>query len=133
MAGRVIRSPTDGKGTKPAKDVDDYIAKAPREAQAKLRQVRTAIREAAPRAMESISYGMAYYSYKGRLAWFGLHAHHIGLYFRPPVIADHEEELAGYKTTKSAVHLPLDVAVPVALVKKLVKARVKINDAEGAR
>jgi len=96
----------------------------------KLEEVRAAIREVAPTAAESISYQMPYYNYKGRLAWFGLQSRHIGLYLRPPVIAEHKKELAGYETTKSAVHLPLDKKIPVSLVKKLVKARMKKNDAE---
>jgi uncharacterized protein YdhG (YjbR/CyaY superfamily) len=97
--------------------------------QGKLRRVRAAIKEAAPTAHESISYRMPYYDYKGRLAWFGLHKAHVGLYVRPPVIEDHKDELAGYETTKSAVHLSLDRKIPVALIKKLVKARMKKNEA----
>jgi len=110
--------------------VDEYIAAAPKEVQAKLIEVRAAIREAAPAANESISYKMPYYSYKGRMAWFGLHTTHIGLYLRPPVVEEHKKELAGYETTKSAVHLPLDKKIPIQLVKKLVKARMKKNDEE---
>jgi uncharacterized protein YdhG (YjbR/CyaY superfamily) len=94
-----------------------------------LREVRAAIREAVPDAREGISYRMPYYDYKGRLAWFGLHTEHIGFYVRPPIIEEHREELTGYKTTKSAVHLPLDGKIPVPLIKKLVKARMKKNDA----
>ena len=115
-----------------SKAVDAYISAAPENVREKLRAVRGAIREAAPEANESISYRMPYYSYRGRLAWFGLHASHIGLYLRPPVIEEHKGELAGYTTTKSAVHLPLDRKVPVALVKKLVRARMKMNEAEAA-
>ena len=113
-----------------AKDVDDYISAAPKEVQNKLREVRAAIKEVAPTAIESISYRMPYYSYKGRLAWFGLHKAHIGLYVRPPVIEEHKNELVGYATTKSAVHLPLDRRIPVPLIKKLVKARMKKNEVE---
>ncbi len=112
------------------KDVDSYIAAAPVEAQGKLREVRSAIRRVAPDARESISYGMPCYSYKGPLAWFGLHSAHIGLYIRPPVMAEHRRELEGYVTTKSAVHLPLDRKVPVQLIKKLVKARMLIDEKE---
>ncbi|MDA4124935.1 MAG: DUF1801 domain-containing protein [Thaumarchaeota archaeon] len=115
---------------KAARNVDEYISAAPEEAQAKLREVRAAIRETAPTAHESISYRMPYYAYKGRLAWFGLHQAHIGLYVRPPVIEEHKNELAGYVTTKSAVRFPLNRKVPVALVMKLVKARMKKNEAE---
>jgi uncharacterized protein YdhG (YjbR/CyaY superfamily) len=110
--------------------VDDYISAAPKETRAKLREVRKAIRETAPTAVESISYRMPYYSYKGRLAWFGLHKGHIGLYLRPPVIEEHKKELAGYGTTKSAVRFPLDHRIPVALVKTLVRARMKKNESE---
>jgi uncharacterized protein YdhG (YjbR/CyaY superfamily) len=73
---------------------------------------------------------MPYYEYRGRLAWFGLQKAHIGLYVRPPVIEEHKSELAGYETTKSAVHLPLDRKIPVLLIKKIVKARMKKNEAE---
>lgn len=110
--------------------MDEYISAAPEEARAKLEEVRAAIREVAPTAKESISYRIPFYDYKGRLAWFGLQKEHIGLYVRPPVIEEHKEDLAGYETTISAVHLPLDKGVPVALVKKLVKARMRKNDAE---
>lgn len=114
---------------KTPKNVDDYISAAPAEVRHKLEEVRAAIREVAPIAVESISYQMPYYNYKGRLAWFGLQRQHIGLYLRPPIIEEHKKELAGYVTTKSAVHLPLDKKIPVSLVKKLVKARMKKNDA----
>ncbi|MGD0638401.1 MAG: DUF1801 domain-containing protein [Nitrososphaerales archaeon] len=109
--------------------VDAYISAAPEEVRGKLREVRAAIKGAAPTATESISYRMPYYNYKGRLAWFGLHTAHIGLYLRPPVIEEHKKELSKYTTTRSAVHLPLDVPIPVSLIKKLVKARMKKNDA----
>ncbi len=113
--------------------VDEYILSAPKEVQGKLREVRAAIREVAPQAKESISYKMPYYEYKGRLAWFGLQSSFIGLYLRPPVIDEHKGVLAGYVTTKSAVHLPLDNKMPVGLVKRLVRARVKMNEAEKKR
>jgi uncharacterized protein YdhG (YjbR/CyaY superfamily) len=114
---------------KSSSSVDDYIEAAPKEARAKLREVRAAIREVAPTAAESISYKMPYYSYKGRLAWFGLQRGFIGLYLRPPIVEEHKKDLAGYVTTKSAVHLPLDRKIPVALIKKLVKARMKRDEA----
>jgi uncharacterized protein YdhG (YjbR/CyaY superfamily) len=113
----------------PPKSVDAYIAAAPKEVQPKLREVRAAIMEVAPDAAESISYRMPYYRYKGRLAWFGLQRAHIGLYLRPPVIEEHKSELMGYETTKSTVRLPLDRKVPVPLIRKLVRARMKKNEA----
>jgi len=114
-----------------AENVEDYILSAPESVQPKLRLVRKTILEAVPGAKESISYRIPYYAYRGRLAWFGFFKGHISLFIRPPVISQHMKELKGYQTTKSAVHLPLDVAVPVALINKLVRARKKINEVEG--
>lgn len=59
------------------KSVDDYIDKAPREVQAKLKEMRKIIKSAAPRAEEKISYGMPYYGYKGRLAYFAYFKDHM--------------------------------------------------------
>jgi uncharacterized protein YdhG (YjbR/CyaY superfamily) len=115
---------------KTPRDVDEYIARAPREVQNRLEEIRIAIRDAAPAAVESISYGIPYYDYKGRLAWFGLAKAHVGLYLRPPVIEEHKNELADYETTKSTVRFPLDKKIPVPLIKKLIKARMKKNEAK---
>jgi len=114
-----------------AKDVDDYVASFPDGVQDKLREIRRAIKEVAPTSKESISYGMPFYDYKGRLAWFAVMKTHIGLYLRPPIIEEHKRELARYQTTKSAIHFPLDEKPPIELIKKLVKARMRKNDVEG--
>jgi uncharacterized protein YdhG (YjbR/CyaY superfamily) len=53
---------------------------------------------------------------------------HIGLYLRPPIIQEHKKELAGYTTTKSAIHFPLAQKLPLPLIKKLIKARMKKNE-----
>ena len=116
-----------------SRQVDEYISDAPRELQKRLRTVRRAIREAAPEASEGFGYGIPYYSYKGRLAWFGLFKTHIGLYLRPPTILEHKEELAGYSTTKSCVRFPVDREPPVALIKMLVRARLRSNAREATR
>lgn len=115
--------------------VSSYILMAPKDAQAKLKQVRAAIRQAAPDALEGITYRMPYYYRKGNMswqersiAWFGLQSKHIGLYLPPPIVAEHKKELKGYTTTKAAVHLPLDKPIPTSLIKKLVRARLKKND-----
>jgi uncharacterized protein YndB with AHSA1/START domain/uncharacterized protein YdhG (YjbR/CyaY superfamily) len=138
LAGRVaaakVRSATPARRStagRATESVDAYIGAAPEEAQPKLREVRAAIREAAPDAAESISYRMPYYSYKGRLAWFGLRRLYIGLYLRPPIIEEYSDELKMYETTKSAIHLPLEREIPVALIRKLVRARMKKNEAGG--
>ncbi len=117
------------------KSVDEYVAAAPKEVQPKLREIRAAIRDVAPDAGESISYGMAFYNYKGesgfkgRFCYFGLQKAHIGLYIPPPIMEEHKAELTAYKTTKSALQLPLDKPIPISLIKKLVRERMKRHKA----
>ena len=111
------------------KDVDAYIAAAPKEVQGKLKELRAVIRKTAPAAVERISYGMPYYDYKGRLAYFSLWKAHVGLYIPTPIIAEHKSELTAYETTSATVRFPLDKRLPIALIRKLIKARVKKNEA----
>jgi len=117
------------KQTPKSKAVDAFIAAAPKAAQGKLKELRELIRKTAPTAVERISYGMAYYHYHGRLAYFGGWKAHIGLYLPTPTIAEHKRELADYETTKATIRLPLDKRLPVALIRKLLKARMKTNEA----
>jgi len=110
------------------KTVDKYIADAPKEIQPKLKALRKVIKATAPKAEEKISYGMPYYGLNGRLVYFASTKNHIGLYIPPPIIAQHAKELKGYGTTVSAVHLDNKKPLPIALIKKLVKARMKYNE-----
>ena len=110
------------------KTVSEYIASAPKEVRGKLRQLRAVIREVAPKAEEKISYGMPYYGYKGRLAYFAYAKHHIGLYAMPPIVAEHRKELKKYKTATATIRFPLNEKLPITLIKKLVKAGVKRNE-----
>ncbi len=96
-----------------------------------MRKVRRAIRNVAPDAVEVISYsmpGFSYpgYAYRGMFVWFALKGDYIGLYIRPPTIEKHRKELAGYKTTKSAVHLPHDREIPAQLIAKLVRTSISV-------
>jgi uncharacterized protein YdhG (YjbR/CyaY superfamily) len=111
-----------------AATVDEYISLAPPQVQEKLKEIRKAIREVIPTAEEKLSYGMPYYGYKGRLAYFANAKKHIGLYIPPPIIKNHAEDLKSYVTSVSAVQFPLDQDLPISLIKKLVKARVEHND-----
>lgn len=111
-----------------SKNVNGYIKNCPKEMQATLKELRRVIKNIAPNTEEKISYGMPYYGYKGRLVYFALMKNHIGLYIPPPIIEQHKNELKDYVTTKSAVHLPLNEELPIALINKLVKARIKWND-----
>jgi len=115
---------------KKAVSVDAYISEAPKELQGKLKELRRVIRATAPDAVEKISYGMPYYGYKGRLAYFALAKHHIGVYIPTPVIADFKRELKGYETAKATVRFPHGKKLPVGLIRKLIRARMTLNEAK---
>jgi uncharacterized protein YdhG (YjbR/CyaY superfamily) len=112
--------------------VEEYIATAPKQVQGKLREIRAAIRKAAPGATERTDYfqmpGYSYegYDYDGMFVWFSFKAPYVRLHLRPPVIQNHKEELAGCLTTKAIVSFPPDKRTSMALVKKLVKASLKV-------
>jgi uncharacterized protein YdhG (YjbR/CyaY superfamily) len=114
---------------KAPKDVDGYIKSAAKELQGELKGLRAAIKEVAPMVVESISYGMPYYHHKGRLAYFGLAKAHIGLCMPTPVIAEHKDDLTYHEITSATIRIPLDKGLPVLLIKKLVKVRSLMNEA----
>ena len=118
---------------KKAKNVEEYIDSAPKETQPKLRELRKAIKSAAPKAEEKISYGMPYYGYQGRLAYFSINKAHIGLYIMPPLIEEFKKEVKDYATSKATLRFPLNKKLPIALIKKLVKAGIKKNQAKNKK
>jgi uncharacterized protein YdhG (YjbR/CyaY superfamily) len=110
------------------REVDAYIAAAPKAAQPHLRQLRALIKEAAPKAEERISYKMPSYRYRGNLVYFSAFRNHIGLY--PGGYADKYPELVKYMAGKGTLRFPLDDPLPAALIKKFIKTRVKENEAK---
>ena len=118
---------------KRAESVEAYISAAPRELQGKLKELRRVIRTTAPDALEKISYGMPYYGYKGRLAYFALAKNHIGVYIPPPIIAEYKRELKGYETARATVRFPLEEKLPLGLIRKMIKARMILNESKKSR
>ena len=115
------------------KNIGSYIVAAPKELRGKLRQLRAIIRNTAPHAVEKISYGMPYYAYKGRLAYFALSKNHIGLYLPSPVIAEHKHDLKKFETSMATIRFPLNRRLPLALIKKLIRVRMEKNEMKAAR
>jgi len=112
------------------KDVSAYIAAAPIESRPMLRQLRRAIREAAPKAEERISYRMPYYHHHGRLIYFAAYRHHVGLYIMGGSHKAMAAELKPYQTSKATLRFPIGGKIPVTLVKKIVKTRARENEAK---
>jgi uncharacterized protein YdhG (YjbR/CyaY superfamily) len=107
--------------------VDEYIKTFPKKTQKYLKQMRTAIKKAAPKAEEGIGYKMPAYKYNGVLVYFAGYAKHIGFYATPTGHKEFKKELSIYKEGKGSVQFPLDEPLPIALITKIVKFRVKEN------
>jgi uncharacterized protein YdhG (YjbR/CyaY superfamily) len=112
------------------REVDAYIAAAPKAAQPLLRQLRELIKSGAPKAEERISYGMPYYRYHGHLMYFAAFTNHVGLF--PVGNADKHLGMKEYMTGKGTYRFRLDEPLPVAEIRKLVKIRVKENEGKVA-
>jgi uncharacterized protein YdhG (YjbR/CyaY superfamily) len=111
--------------------IDEYIATFPKDVQQVLQQVRQTIRDAAPDATEAISYQIPTFKLNGNLVHFAGWKKHIGFY--PGGAIDHfEKELAGYDVAKGTIQFPLDKPMPLALIRRIVKQRVKENKAKAA-
>ena len=113
--------------------VDDYLARVPEEARATLEKLRQTIRAAAPKAVEVISYQMPMFKHHGMVAGFAAFKDHCSLFPGSAVMEEYREELKRYDTSKGTIRFPAGKPLPVALVRKLVKARVKQNEAKAVR
>ena len=109
------------------KNVDQYIKQFPENVQASLQKLRNAIKIAAPKAEEIISYMMPAYKYNGILVYFAGYKKHIGFYAAPTGHEAFKKELAIYKSGKGSVQFPLDEPLPLVLINKIVKYRVAEN------
>ena len=105
--------------------VDAYIKKFPANTQRVLKKIRQIIRSAAPKAEESISYGMAAYKLHAKpLVYFAGWKTHVGLYALPSGTAAFKKELIGYKTAKGSIQFQLGETIPYDLIRKIVLFRV---------
>ena len=116
-----------------AKNVDDYITTAPKEAQLKLRELRATIKSAAPKAEEGISWGVPFYKYHGVLAGFSAFKNHVSFGFAGVLQSKDREILEGkgYRTGKKTIQIKFDQKVPATAIKQILKAKAKMNVAKG--
>jgi len=110
-----------------AANIDEFIAAFPPKTQLLLEKVRIIIRKAAPAAEEKISYGIPSFSLHGNLVHFSGYKNHIGFYPGSSGIKAFEKELSNYVCSKGTVQFPLDKPIPLTLISKIVKFRVKEN------
>jgi len=107
------------------KTVDEYFARVPEPARSTLREMRAAIRSVVPpEATEVISYQIPAFKHKVVLVWYAAFSNHCSLFPTASVIEALRDELKGYSTSKGTIHFPVEKPLPIALIKKVVEARV---------
>lgn len=109
--------------------IDEYLDGVKPDQRAALERLRKLIHAAAPDAVEGISYGLPAFRLDGRpLVAFGAAANHCAFYpMSGRLIAIHEEVLRKFGTSKGTIRFQPEQPLPVALVRKLVKARIAEN------
>jgi uncharacterized protein YdhG (YjbR/CyaY superfamily) len=113
---------------KKSKTVGDYIKGAPVEVQPKLKEIREYIKVLSPNAAEKISYGMpTYYGAKGMRSGFTSFAYfkdHLSIFATPAVLDSLNKEIGDLRTGKATLRIPLDMKLPLQLIKKIAKATI---------
>lgn len=117
------------KGSNVPKNVDEYMDGLPTVACGALIKIRTAIRAVMPRdATEIISYRIPAFKRKRVLVWYAAFSDHCSLFPTAAVIETFSKGLKGFSKSKGTIHFPLDKPLPIALIKRIVKARVKQDE-----
>lgn len=108
------------------KTVDEYIENAPNEVKDKLIELRKLIMESAPQAREGMRYGMPGYKVnKKPLPYLAGWKDHIPLYPTSSKVEQSIPELAKFRTGKGTLQFPIDQALPMDLIRSLVKLRIE--------
>ncbi len=113
---------------KAPKTIDEYIVAFSPDVQAILQRIRVIAHEAAPGAVEKISYQMPALARNGNLIYFAAFKKHIGLF--PPVQGDAklQRDVAPYKGEKGNLKFPLDQPMPYELIGRIIRARIKEHE-----
>jgi uncharacterized protein YdhG (YjbR/CyaY superfamily) len=117
------------------KTIDEYLAGVDADHRDALQKLRETIHTVAPTAEECISYGIPAFRLNGRsLVFFGAWANHCAFYpGSSNTLKKFRNELRNFQTSKGTLRFSPDKPMPVALVKKLLKARIAENNARANR
>jgi uncharacterized protein YdhG (YjbR/CyaY superfamily) len=115
---------------KPAKNMNEYLARVPEPGRSTLKKVRAVIRSVVPAGTtEVISYGIPTFRYKRGLVAFAAFRDHCSFFpLGSSVLDAFKEDLKPFRVSKGTLHFPLDKPLPAALVKKIVKTRIAQNE-----
>lgn len=113
----------------PARSVDEYIAMQGDEYKAMLEKMRSTIKSVVPKAEESISYMIPGFKYIYMLVGIGVNKKYCSFYtMSPSLVKSMKDDLKGVKVSGATLHFSPEENLPIALLKKIIKARMKENE-----
>jgi len=128
-----MRTKAEGKSAS-ISEVEDYLADVSPEARATLEKRRQTIKSVAPNAVEVISYQVPTFKLDGRmLVSYAAFKNHCSFFPGAAPIKAHQDELKSYQTSKGTIRFATGKPLPAALVKKLVRTRIKENEARAKK
>src|SRR5688572_24831492 len=107
------------------KTVNEYIAAAPKEAQEKLKEIRSILKEVAPDAKETLKWGNPVFEEKRILFAYAAFKSHLNFMPTPSSLEPFKEELSHYKTGMGSIQFPYDQPLPKTLIRKIAAYRAK--------
>jgi uncharacterized protein YdhG (YjbR/CyaY superfamily) len=111
-----------------AEDVADYLSQVPEPQREALERLRRTIKSTAPDAVEVISYQIPTFKLNGRmLVSYAAFKHHCSFFPGAGPIEMHANDLKSFQTSKGTIQFTPEHPLSTALVKKLVKTRIKLN------
>ena len=126
-AKTIAKSANARKAKNAPESVDEYFSSVPEPARAMLAKIRRIIRSTLPAgSLEVISYSMPAFKLNKVLVWYAAFQDHCSLFPTAVVMERLRPDLAGYKISKGTVQFPLDKPLPSALIRKILKARLKM-------
>jgi uncharacterized protein YdhG (YjbR/CyaY superfamily) len=119
----------------PAADIDHYLATVPEDARTTLEKIRQIVSAAAPGTVEAIWYQIPTFKLDGRaLVGFAAFKNHCSFFpMSMAVMRTYHDELKSYDTSKGTIRFPVGKPLRATLVKKIVKARIKENEARAKK
>lgn len=109
------------------KTIDEYISAFPKAIQIRLEELRTYLHQEAPGSTENISHRIPNFSLNGNLVSFDAYPSHIGFYPGSKAIQVFKQEINAFKHSKIAVQFPMNQALPLELIKKIIDYKIEKN------
>ena len=105
-------------------DIQKYIDEFSGEKAEKLNELYHLMQTLVPNGEAIIKYGMPTIYLRKNIVHFASFKHHIGFYPGPETIAQYQQSLTAYKTSKGAIQFPLTSALPTDLITKMIKSKL---------